>query len=240
MQQPCVIVGSKYCSPNPVGLAIVRKVMKITDGNFVITSADGKLLFKVKDPLFSLHGKRILLDCSGAKVLTLRGKMMTMHDRWQVFRGGSTEEGALLYTVKRSSMIQLAPKLEVFLANNVEEKICDFKVKGAWLEDSCVVYAGDSDTIIAHMCGKQTMRGFFFGKDHFSVTVDKNVDYAFIASLIVILVEIEKAALEHHHHYPNLCQSSTSCSSPHASENHVFDPFINAISSLDSGNLFFL
>jgi len=43
------------------------------------------------------------------------------------------------------------------------------------------------------MCGKQTMRGFFFGKDHFSVTVDKNVDYAFIASLIVILVEIEKA-----------------------------------------------
>jgi len=76
MQQPCVIVGSKYCSPNPVGLAIVRKVMKITDGNFVITSADGKLLFKVKDPLFSLHGKRILLDCSGAKVLTLRGKVI--------------------------------------------------------------------------------------------------------------------------------------------------------------------
>lgn len=188
-----VVVDPKYCAPYPIDMAIVRKMMSLTDGNFVITDVNGNLLFKVKEPVFGLHDKRVLLDGSGTPVVTLREKMVSMHDRWQVFRGGSTEEGALLYTVKRSSMIQLAPKLEVFLANNVEEKICDFKVKGAWLDDSCVVYAGDSDTIIAHMCGKQTMRGFFFGKDHFSVTVDKNVDYAFIASLIVILVEIEKA-----------------------------------------------
>ncbi|CAL9217302.1 unnamed protein product [Arabidopsis halleri] len=186
-----VIVDPKYCSPQPVDLAIVRKVLKITDGNFVITNADGNLLFKVKDPLFSLHEKRILLDGFGTKVLTLKGKIMTMHDRWLVFRGGSTEEGDLLYTVKRSNMVQITTKLDVFLADNIEQKKCDYRLEGVWLETSCFVYAGDSDIILAQMREKKTMQSVLLGKDNFCLTVNPNVDYAFIASLIVILVEIQ-------------------------------------------------
>ncbi|XP_010428507.1 PREDICTED: protein LURP-one-related 15-like [Camelina sativa] len=189
--QAGVIVDPRYCSPQVLDLAIVRKLMKITDGNFVITNVHGNLLFEVKDPLFALHDKRILLDASGAKVMTLKGKMVSMHDRWQVFRGGSTEPGDLLYTVKRSHMLQLKAKLDVFLAHNTEEKRCDFRVKGTWHERSCVVYAGESDTIVAQMHEKHTVQSVFLGKDNFSVTVYPNVDYAFIASLIVILVEIE-------------------------------------------------
>ncbi|CAH8278369.1 unnamed protein product [Arabidopsis lyrata] len=43
---------------------------------------------------------------------------------------------------------------------------------------------------------------------------------------------------EHHHLCSNLCQSTTLCSSSRAGEIQVFGPFTNAISSLDSGNLF--
>ncbi|EOA33449.1 hypothetical protein CARUB_v10020946mg [Capsella rubella] len=186
-----VIVDPKYCSPHPVDLAIVRKLMKVTHGNFVITNFNGCLLFKVKDPFFSLHDKRILLDGSGAQIMTLKGKIVSMHDRWQVFRGGSTAPGDLLYTVKRSSMIQLRAKLDVFLAHNKEERKCDFRVKGTWSERSCVVYAGESDAIVAQMHEKETLQSVFLGKDNYSVTVYPNVDYAFISSLILILVEIE-------------------------------------------------
>lgn len=76
---------------------------------------------------------------------------MTTHDRWQVFRGESMEMKDLIFSVKRSSFFQLKTKLDVFLANNTKEEVCDFKVKGSWFERSCVVYAGESLTIVAQV-----------------------------------------------------------------------------------------
>lgn len=74
-QQAGVIVDPRYCAPYPVDLAIVRKMMSFTDGNFVITDVNGNLLFKVKEPVFGLHDKRILLDGSGTPVVTMREKV---------------------------------------------------------------------------------------------------------------------------------------------------------------------
>lgn len=76
---------------------------------------------------------------------------MTTHDRWQAFRGESTEPEDLIFSVKRPSMFQVKTKLEVFLANNTREQVCDFKIKGSWFERSCVVYAGESLTIVAQV-----------------------------------------------------------------------------------------
>ncbi|KHN29540.1 Protein LURP-one-related 15 [Glycine soja] len=115
---------------------------------------------------------------------------MTAHDRWQAFRGESTDAKDLIFTLKRSSLIQFKTKLHVFLANNTKEDVCDFKVKGSWLERSCVVYAGESNNIVAQMHKKHTVQSILIGKDHFMVTVYPNIDYAFIVALIVILDEI--------------------------------------------------
>ncbi|CAN6907040.1 unnamed protein product [Brassica oleracea] len=136
----------------------------------------------------------ILLDSSGSPVLTMKEKSMTLHNRWQVFKGGSTEQCDMLYTVKRSSMIQRTTKLEVFLGQNNGEKTCDFRVKGTnWLERSSVVYAGESDVIVAQMQHKKhTRHTALSGKDSFSVTVNPNVDYAFIASLVVLFDVIDR------------------------------------------------
>ncbi|KAK3227448.1 hypothetical protein Dsin_007310 [Dipteronia sinensis] len=117
---------------------------------------------------------------------------MSAHDRWQVFRGESTDQKDLIFTAKRSSMFQLKTKLDVFLANNTKEDVCDFKVKGSWFERSCVVYAGESDTIVAQMHKKHTVQSILIGKDKFMVTVYPNIDYAFIIALIVILDAINK------------------------------------------------
>lgn len=164
-----VIVDRRFCVPGPVDLVMVRDKIASQYGNFVIGDVNGNMMFQVKKPGFGLHKKMILLDSSGSPVLTMKEKSMTLHNRWQVFKGGSTEECDMLYTVKRSSMIQRTTKLEVFLGQNNEEKTCDFRVKGTnWLERSCVVYAGVSDVIVAQVNSLTLFPFlfFFFHIDH--------------------------------------------------------------------------
>ncbi|KAL4311412.1 hypothetical protein GQ457_01G024250 [Hibiscus cannabinus] len=192
LANPVSIVGPHFCAPYPVDLAIIRKVLTITDGNFVVTDINGNILFKVKGKFLSMHDRRVLLDGAGNPIVTLKQKMMSAHDRWQVFKGESTDASDLLFSAKRSSMFQLKTKLDVFLANNTREEVCDFKVKGSWLERSCVVYAGESSTIVAQMHKKHTVESILIGKDKFMVTVYPNIDYAFIVALIVILDGINK------------------------------------------------
>ncbi|KAK9290472.1 hypothetical protein L1049_008642 [Liquidambar formosana] len=192
LASPVPVISPHFCAPYPVDLAIVRKVLTITDGNFVVTDVNGNVLFKVKGPVFSMHDRKVLLDVSGNPIVTLRQKIMSAHNRWQVFRGDSSEAKDLLFSAKQSSIIQLKAKLDVFLANNTAEEVCDFKVKGSWLERSCVIYAGESSTVVAEMHKKHTVQSVFLGKDKFMVTVHPNIDYAFIVALIVILDEINR------------------------------------------------
>ncbi|CAK8542068.1 unnamed protein product [Lathyrus sativus] len=187
---PTSIYGPQYCAPYPIDLAIVRKVMAISDGNFVVTDINDNTIFQVKGSLLTLRDRRVLLDAAGNPITTLRRKIITMHDRWEAFRGESTEAKDLIFTLKKSSLIQFNTKLNVFLAGNTKEDVCDFKVKGSWLERSCTVYAGESKNIVAQMHKKHTVQSVLIGKDQFMVTVYPNVDYAFIVALIVILDEI--------------------------------------------------
>ncbi|KAM1442313.1 hypothetical protein FF1_010045 [Malus domestica] len=184
------IISPHFCSPHPVDIAIVRKVLTITDGNFVVTDINDKIIFKVKGVRWSRHDRRVLLDTAGYPIVTLRKKLMSAHERWQVFRGDSKDSRNLIFSAKRSSLLQFNTKLDVFLAQNTAENAPDFRVKGSWFERSCTIYAGNSSTIIAQMHKKRTVASMLIGKDNFMVTVYPGIDYAFIVALIVILDEI--------------------------------------------------
>ncbi|KAI6673295.1 hypothetical protein NL676_001201 [Syzygium grande] len=193
MPQSAAIIGPQYCVPQVLDLAIVRKVMSLTDGSFVVTDVNDNILFKVKGRLFSIHDRRVLIDAAGNPLVTLTEKIMSAHDRWQAFRGESTDPKDLIFTVKRSSMIQLKTKLHVFLSTNTtNEHVCDFRIEGSWFERSCVVYAGESNNVVAQMHKKHSVQSVLLGKDKFMVTVYPNVDYAFVTALIVILDGINK------------------------------------------------
>ncbi|XP_030928005.1 protein LURP-one-related 15-like [Quercus lobata] len=189
---PVPIIGPQYCELYPVDLAIIRKVMIISDGNFVVTDTNGNVILKVKGAILSLRDRRVLIDGTGNPIVTLRQKMMTAHDRWQVFRGDSEDPFDLIFSVKRSSLLQLKTKLLVYLANNRNEDVCDYKVEGSWFEKSCIIYAGESSTVVAQMHEKMTVKSILIGKDNFMVTVYPNIDYAFIVTLIVILDAINQ------------------------------------------------
>ncbi|KAK8516034.1 hypothetical protein V6N13_093201 [Hibiscus sabdariffa] len=173
---PVSIIDPHFCAPNPVDLVIIRKVLTITDGNFVVTDVNGNILFKVKEKFLSLHGRRVLLDGAGNPIVTLKLKVVVV-------------TGLVLDAMDACASLKL--KIDVFLANNTKEEVCDFTVKQSWLGRSCVIYAGESSTIVAQMHNKDTVESTLIGKDKFKVTVYPNIDYAFIVALFMILDAIE-------------------------------------------------
>ncbi|XP_033511681.1 protein LURP-one-related 10-like isoform X1 [Nicotiana tomentosiformis] len=203
------IISPQFCAPYPVDLNIVRKLMTLSEGSFGVTDVNGNIIFKVKGKLFSLRDRRVLLDAAGNPLVTFQQKvgfyayspsfislrvrqMLTAHRRWQVYRGESTDTTNFLFSVKKSSLLQFKTKLDVFLAHNTKEDVCDFRIEGSWFERSCAIYAGNTNTIIAQMHRKHTAQSILLGKDNFGVTVYPNVDYAFVVALVVILEEINE------------------------------------------------
>ncbi|KAK9289406.1 hypothetical protein L1049_007561 [Liquidambar formosana] len=93
----------------------------------------------------------------------------------EIFRGDISKAKDLLFTAKITSRSK-EKELDVFLASNTAEEVCDFKVKASSRGGSCVIYAGGSSI---HNC----CRGY--GK--YMVTVHPNMDYAFIAALILMI-----------------------------------------------------
>ncbi|PSS23864.1 Protein LURP-one-related like [Actinidia chinensis var. chinensis] len=182
---PFWVIGPQFCGPHLLDLVIDKKPLCTSQGKFIVTDTKGNLLFKVKKPHLKICDERFLIDASGYHIVTLKEKMLTAHSRWEVCNGNNS-----VFSAKRSHAIQLKTKLQVFLANNVHEHICDFRVEGSWTESSCVIYAGESSTIIAQMHKKRSVGSVVLGKDKFIVTVYPHVDYAFIVALIVILDEI--------------------------------------------------
>ncbi|KAJ4841476.1 hypothetical protein Tsubulata_015701 [Turnera subulata] len=188
LENPVVVIGPQFLAQYPVDLAIKSRVFTLGENDFKVTDINGTLIFQVKSKLLSLHDTRYLQDAAGNTLANLKQRILTMHRRWEVFRGESPE---LLFTVKKSSLIQFKTELDVFVAANTAQKVPDFKIKGSWMERSCTITLGDSNIIIAQMHKKHNLTTVLFDNaDSFAVTVYPNVDYAFIVALVVLLDEI--------------------------------------------------
>ncbi|KAF0908243.1 hypothetical protein E2562_023864 [Oryza meyeriana var. granulata] len=190
---PVAVVGPHFCAPYVVPLTVTKKSISLTDGDFTVTDANDAVVLMVKGTLFSIRHRRVLLDAAGQPLLSMHEKVFSMHHRWEVFRGDSTNASDMLFSVKKSSMIQLMKtELDVFLAGNTAEQVCDFKIKGSYFDRACAFYLGNSNTMIAQMNRKHTASSVLLGRDIFGITVFPQVDYVFIAALVVILDDIHR------------------------------------------------
>lgn len=189
---PLPVLGPQFCAQYVVPLTVTKKAFSLSKGDFTVTDANGAVVLRVKGVAFSIRQRRVLLGAAGQPLLSMQKKVFSMHDRWEVFKGDNTTASDLLFTVKKSSIFQLKTEMVVFFAGNTAEQVCDFKIKGSYFDWSCVFYLGNSETMIAQMNRKFTVSNVLLGKDTFCVTVFPNVDYVFIASLVVILDEIRR------------------------------------------------
>ncbi|KAM0061331.1 putative tubby-like protein [Helianthus debilis subsp. tardiflorus] len=187
-----VVVDAQFIEPYTVDLAVQKKSgVANLSGNFTIIDVKGNMMFKIKDTLFSFHDRHILYDANDKPVLTFKKKLRSIHGRWQAFKGESTTNKDLLFSVKKSSAPKHETELDVFLVENKEETECDCKVIGDWDTKSCTIYAQDGSTALAEVHDKQNITNVAQGKDTFGITVYPEVDYVFIVALVVILTEIK-------------------------------------------------
>ncbi|TVT97928.1 hypothetical protein EJB05_56799, partial [Eragrostis curvula] len=96
---------------------------------------------QVKGAILSIRNRRVLHDAAGQPVITMQ------------------------------EVMQLKTDMDVFLAGNTTQQVCDFKMKGSYFERSCAFYLGNSDIMIARMDRKYTVSNVMLGKDTFCVTV---------------------------------------------------------------------
>ncbi|KAL2484915.1 Protein LURP-one-related 15 [Abeliophyllum distichum] len=113
-------------------------------------------------------------DVNGNIMFRVKGKLFSLHDR------------RVLYDAAGNPLITFQQKL---LSAHRRWQVFP---RRDWLERSCVIYSGNSSNIVAQMHRKHSVQSVLLGKDTFGVTVYPNVDYAFIAALVVILEEINE------------------------------------------------
>ncbi|GJT22237.1 LURP-one-related 15-like protein [Tanacetum coccineum] len=186
MVHPVPIVSSRYVTSdcNSLDLVIVREPFNPSRGNFMVTNANGRVMFNVIGDFLSLADRRVLCDLNGTPILSFQRKHGYILDQWDVFRGSSNER---IFRTKRTCFVPCKTTLEVFLGGNTNENVWDFLVRGTLFNNSCTIYARDGTTVVAKMQKKHSVESIALRKDTFRVRVFPNVDYAFIVALVVIL-----------------------------------------------------
>ncbi|KAK1440467.1 hypothetical protein QVD17_06294 [Tagetes erecta] len=182
---PVSVIGSEFTVPYAFDII----VDKSPGGEMIITDVNHKILLKVKSCDTSFHSERVLLTADDKVIVKLREKIMSEHNRWNVYRGDSKADENLIFSTKEKNWIQFKTSLQVFLANKTSGKdVCDFMIKGSWSKKNCQVYVGDNDSItIAQMHKKDESKKLKSEKNKFMVSINPNVDYAFVVALIAII-----------------------------------------------------
>ncbi|XP_011016802.1 PREDICTED: protein LURP-one-related 15-like, partial [Populus euphratica] len=118
---------------------------------------------------------------------------MTMHGRWEAFRGKSKEKNDLLFTAKKSKLFQFKTELDIFLGNNKGE-VPDFKVKEGYSK-SCAWRTHPRDyafivalvVVILDKINANHDGDAVHGRH--TLAIMPNVDYAFIVALVVVIID---------------------------------------------------
>ncbi|KAF8731829.1 hypothetical protein HU200_015770 [Digitaria exilis] len=188
---PVPVVAPHFCAPYVVQLSVKEKFSMLREGDFTITETNGAVVVRVKGAFISIHNRRLLLDANGNPLLSLREKVISMHNTWEAYRGESSKSSDLLFTAKKSSIMQpFKTEMYIYLASNTSHEACDFKMNGSFKERACSFYLGNTNTLIAQMHRQHNVTSTVLGTDHYDVTVFPNVDYVFISALVVILQEL--------------------------------------------------
>ncbi|KAH7299617.1 hypothetical protein KP509_24G020900 [Ceratopteris richardii] len=113
-----------------------------------------------------------------------------MHERWEVAKGEHFDDDKLLFSVKKSSVVQFKTHLEVFLKENESEETPDFEVKGNFFEREAQIF--HKDQLIAEVKRKYSVGNVLLDKHTFCVVIHPNVDQAFVVALVIIMDRIHE------------------------------------------------
>ncbi|XP_074562645.1 protein LURP-one-related 15-like [Curcuma longa] len=183
-----VVVGRQFSVNHSTNFTVTGTASLFSPNDrYKVMDLNGDVVFKANGFLFGC--RCLLLDAAGNPLLTIKPKVFSWHQTWRVFRGKSTSPNDLLFSVRKPQIFQWKDNFDVVLATNAGDQAvaapCDFKIISRCKK--CTICSGESEEIIAQMHRKTA----FFARDKLEVTVNPNVDYVFILSLIIVLEEIK-------------------------------------------------
>ncbi|KAH9574184.1 hypothetical protein CY35_01G042900 [Sphagnum magellanicum] len=176
-----MVVAPQYCLPHELSLAVTKKVLSSSRGDWTIRDPEGNILFRVDGTVRAVATRRDLLDDKGYKLIHMqrKRKFLRVQDVWHMYAGDSEQ---LICKVKKSSKLQEGPCTDVFLASNTSESMPDFTLEGNFFERNLKILHGEQ--AIAEVTQQ-------IGEDTFGVTVFPEGDYAFVIALLVIMDAID-------------------------------------------------
>ncbi|KAI7744743.1 hypothetical protein M8C21_016878 [Ambrosia artemisiifolia] len=182
---PFAVIGPQFIVPQSHQVIVEKYPCK----NLVITDINHRVLLKVKPYNKRLHCHRVLLDPNDNPIAMLREKKLTMHGRWNAFRGESKASSDMIFTTNTEHMIQFKTNISMKLANKMSnDDDCDLRIKGSWSKGNCTIYMGDSSIVVAEMHKPQKLK---YANDKFTVTIQANMDYACVVALLAIVDVME-------------------------------------------------
>jgi uncharacterized protein YxjI len=186
MQQHVPVVGQQYVAQTVKSYAVSKKKMSVSKGDWTITDQMGHSSFKVDGRIASMRDRRFLRDAAGNKILTMKKKLITMHDTWEILAGDSN---TVLATCKKSSLVQFRTAMDVMLASSTTGKHTpDYQVKGDFFDRNITIFRGAEQAAL--VTRQITFTTAILDKDTFGVTIFPGVDEAIIFALIVIMDEV--------------------------------------------------
>ncbi|KAG4962181.1 hypothetical protein JHK84_039278 [Glycine max] len=146
------VVEDSFCVTYPTEITVKKNYRGFfLNQRYEVLDVNGDLLLQVDGSSLDVRKKRVMRDAAGSPILTMREKvkLITLRHRWMVHRGKSSEEKDLIFGVQRSHPLDMKPRLDVFMATNINEDISSFQLVGSHSDKSCKVYKGD--TMIAEV-----------------------------------------------------------------------------------------
>ncbi|CAL9134394.1 unnamed protein product [Musa acuminata var. zebrina] len=118
ISRPDAIVDPRFCASYPIDLTFFINASWLNCDRLAVTDINGNVIFNVEVRKRSLRSWHVVVDDSGKPVIAMREKLRSVHDRWQVFEGDSSDPKDQLFSVRRTSSDQVKTVLDVFLAAN--------------------------------------------------------------------------------------------------------------------------
>jgi uncharacterized protein YxjI len=169
-----------------VYLTVLRTSMFFAGDGFTVYNSTGDVVFRVES-YGGDNNEIVLMDATGRCLLTVRRKVMSLHQRWEGFAGERFEGGKPVFSVRRSSMIGRSSTTVEFYGDSEEE----YQIEGSFGHRDCRI-VNMNKVVVGEIKRKLDIStDIIVGKEAFALSVKPGFDAAFAMGLVVVLDQID-------------------------------------------------
>ncbi|KAL1542615.1 protein LURP-one-related 8-like [Salvia divinorum] len=172
----------KIGGDDPVVLTVWKKSLLLNCEGFTVFDPRGNLVYRVDNYMAANKGHIILMDASGATLLTIRRKRLSLGDTWLIFNGETAEDPR--FTVRKNvSLLNSRCLAHVFQRKSLPL----YQIEGSYSRRCCAVYDEKHRRVAEIRQKEPAVTGVAFGKDVFRLEVQPGFDAEVAMGMVILL-----------------------------------------------------